>query len=56
MATPTCEKCGSSEFFANDGRKYCAYCRSLYIGENQAPQSTIALNDDIERLLAQCRT
>ncbi len=55
MATPTCEKCGSSEFVMIDGKKHCAYCRSLYIGAIQAPQSTISLNDDVERLLAQCR-
>ncbi len=51
-----CEKCGGAEFVKRNGATMCCYCRSMYSRQNTAVDATIALDDDVQRLLKKCRS
>ena len=58
MELLTCMRCGASDFYEQDGYRICYYCRSQHVIESagtQSFESIIALDDDVERLLQQCR-
>ena len=58
MKLLTCMNCGASEFYEQDGYSVCCYCRSKHIAQpdDKPPmESTIALNDDVSRLLKKCQ-
>jgi rubredoxin len=57
-----CQRCGGTEFYDLNGRRYCKYCRSEIEGGSRSifeprhsGSSTVELNEDIKRLLAKCR-
>lgn len=56
MEILTCSKCGSSDFFESDGFRVCSFCHAKYELERTKPESLIALDDDIKRLLEKCET
>jgi len=58
MKILTCEKCGSNDFFEQNGYRICRYCLSKYtlFTEDILPKkSNIALCDDVNMLLQKCR-
>lgn len=59
MKAIVCEHCGGDEFIEKDGYRICRYCKSKFIpSKDDKPEkkATIALNDDVERLLQKCKT
>jgi hypothetical protein len=53
-----CEKCGGSDFIEQGGYKICRYCHSQYAIQSDdmiAPDSVIAISDDVNMLLQKCR-
>ena len=59
MKTFVCEGCGSSDFHDIGGYRICDYCGKKHIitkEDKTLPQSTICLNEDVNRLLEKCRT
>lgn len=57
MISLVCENCGGKEWLNKDGYRICQYCGSSYqlLPEEKVKSSSIALNDDVERLLKKCR-
>jgi len=53
MSEFNCSSCGSKEFTSKNGKRVCAYCGTMFVGEGG--ETTIALNEDVERLLKMCR-
>lgn len=56
-----CECCGSNKFFVEGGYRVCEFCGTKYqIEKTDIPvvpkTSNISLNDDVQRLLQQCKT
>lgn len=47
-----CECCGADDLQEKDGLIVCNYCGSKF---KKPASSTIALNDDIQRLLDKCK-
>jgi hypothetical protein len=57
MELIACTQCGANEFFEHDGFRVCRYCRSKYkikTATLEFVNSSIALDDDVARLLQQC--
>ena len=57
MKIMTCERCGGDSFIEQDGYRICRYCKSKFLITNEDvshPASSIALNDDVQRLLRMC--
>ncbi len=53
-----CQACGSHEFHEEDGYRICDHCGTKHIitaEDQRVPQSTINLQDDVERLLQQSK-
>ena len=58
MEKITCTNCGSNEFEIKNGLRICRYCGTGFQipkDEIQRKSSTIALRDDIARLLEKCK-
>lgn len=54
----TCEQCGSHSFSTKDNKLICDYCSTAYSITNSdfsAKNTSIDLNDDVNRLLEKCR-
>lgn len=59
MKAIICEHCGGDEFIEKDGYRICRYCKSKFIpskDEIRNAGATIALNEDVQRLLRKCKT
>lgn len=53
-----CQSCGSHEFREENGYRVCLYCGTKHIitaEDKRIAQSTINLQDDVSRLLQQCK-
>lgn len=58
MKDVVCKSCGSHELYKEHGYLVCKYCGTRYlITAEDMPEreANISLNDDVERLLLQCR-
>ena len=58
MKVIVCKQCGASGLQKKSGYMICPYCGTTYqITEEDLPvrSSTIAINDDVKRLLEKCR-
>ena len=47
-----CINCGGNEWINGDGFRKCAFCGTTFLVERQ---SSISVNNDVERLLEKCR-
>ena len=59
MKALICEHCGGDEFIEKEGYYICRYCKSTFVpSKDMKPEktATIALNDDVARLLQKCKT
>ena len=56
MNSAICERCGGDEFKIENGYKICKYCKSKYpmTSAERATNSSIELNEDVQRLLRLC--
>ena len=55
MKAIICTACGSREFEEQNGTRICRYCGTVYKTLKKSQSSTIALDDDISRLLQKCK-
>lgn len=58
MKAIICEHCGADEFIEKDGYRICMFCKSRFVpskDEKPTESATIALNDDVKRLLEKCK-
>ncbi|MCF0233112.1 MAG: TFIIB-type zinc finger domain-containing protein [Enterococcus sp.] len=53
MEKITCSSCGANEFKTENGKRICTYCGTVYKTQST---STIALDNDVARLLLKCQT
>lgn len=59
MRAIICSNCGGSDFRSEKGYMVCNYCDSKFKIDDSnrpSPQSTIALGNDVERLLKKCQS
>lgn len=56
MNNAICERCGGDEFKIENGYKICRFCKSKYplLPAEKAANSSIQLNEDVQRLLRLC--
>ena len=54
MIEISCPCCNGKEFREENGKRVCAYCGTAYISETS--NTTIALDADVKRLLAKCKS
>jgi len=52
-----CKNCGSNELLRKNGYMVCVYCDTKHVmSSDEVPKySTIALDDDVARLLSKCK-
>lgn len=53
-----CERCGGDEFREENGYRVCRFCKTKYQLQREemlVPESSISVNDDIQRLLNLCK-
>ena len=56
MSTLICDRCGSTEFTDDAGRRVCAYCQSTIKDIQQVSKNTnIQIHSDIQDLLQKCQ-
>ena len=55
MRAIICTACGSREFIEQNGTRICRYCGTVYKVLKNVQKTSIALNDDISRLLQKCK-
>ena len=58
MKAISCAQCGSNRFVIKNGYRMCTYCNSRYaVSALEMPlkESSIVLNEDVQRLLNKCR-